>query len=292
MQDSRVLMFEARGRSSRSAAIDVQSVEAANPRVQTGPHGHNDLELLYFRSGSGPHMVMNRMLPVAPGDVVLLPPGVVHDLSMVDAATGWAVEFSPTVLEGMTGLGQSLQLWRSNPLLSPFLAAESSTEAGLFHVEEADRPRWESLLQGLEAEFRDLRAGSDLAVRAYLLLVLLEVARLAGDVEGELRHRQEPVLADAFGVIEKHFAQELSARDVAEAVGMSPGHLTTVVRERTGRTIGEWITERRMVEARLLLSHTDLPVETIARRVGFRDPAYFNRRFRQVHGVSPGAWRK
>ncbi len=287
-----MLMFEARSRSSRSAAIDVQSVEAANPRVQTGPHGHNDLELLYFRSGSGPHMVMNRMVPVAPGDVVLLPPGVVHDLSMVDSATGWAVEFSPTVLEGMTGLGQSLQLWRSNPLLSPFLAAESSTEAGLFHVDEADRSRWEGLLHGLEAEFRDTRPGSDLAVRAYLLLVLLEVARLAGDAEGELRHRQDPVLADVFGVIEKHFAQELSARDVAEAVGMSPGHLTTVVRERTGRTVGEWITERRMVEARLLLSRTDLPVETIARRVGFRDPAYFNRRFRQVHGVSPGAWRK
>ena len=74
MMDSRVLMFEARGRSSRSAAIDVQSVEADNPRVQTGPHGHNDLELLYFRTGSGPHMVMNRMVPVAPGDVVLLAP--------------------------------------------------------------------------------------------------------------------------------------------------------------------------------------------------------------------------
>ncbi|MGN5236484.1 MULTISPECIES: helix-turn-helix domain-containing protein [unclassified Rhodococcus (in: high G+C Gram-positive bacteria)] len=285
-------MFEARGRSSRSAAIDVQSVEADNPRVQTGPHGHNDLELLYFRTGSGPHMVMNRMVPVAPGDVVLLPPGVVHDLSMVQDATGWAVEFSPTVLEGMTGLGQSLQLWRSNPLLSPFLAAESQTDAGLFHVEEADRPRWERLLQELDAEFRGIRPQSDLAVRAYLLLILLEVARLGGDVEDELRHRQEPLLADTFGVIEKHFAQELSARDVAEVVGMSPGHLTTVVRERTGRTIGEWITERRMAEARLLLSGTDLPVEMIARRVGFRDPAYFNRRFRQVHGESPGAWRK
>ena len=34
---------------------------------------------------------------------------------------------------------------------------------------------------------------------------------------------------------------------------MSPGHLTTVVRRKTGRTVLEWIAERRMAEARRLL---------------------------------------
>jgi len=80
--------------------------------------------------------------------------------------------------------------------------------------------------------------------------------------------------------------------DVAGAVGMSRGHLTTVVGRRTGRTVQQWITERRMREARRLLADTDLTVTEIAPRVGYREAGYFVRRFRTAHGVTPGAWRR
>jgi AraC-like DNA-binding protein len=66
---------------------------------------------------------------------------------------------------------------------------------------------------------------------------------------------------------------------------------TTVVRRRTGRTVQEWIIERRMSEARVLLGGTDLPISEIARRVGVADAGYFARLFRTIHGVSPRRWR-
>jgi len=72
---------------------------------------------------------------------------------------------------------------------------------------------------------------------------------------------------------------------------MTPGHLTTVVRRRTGRTVQEWIIERRMAEARSLLTDTQLPVAEIARRVGMPDPGYFSRLFRRTNGASPREWR-
>ncbi len=72
---------------------------------------------------------------------------------------------------------------------------------------------------------------------------------------------------------------------------MTPGHLTTVVRRRTGRTVQEWIIERRIAEARRLLAETDLPVAEVARRVGVPDPGYFSRLFRRAHGASPRKWR-
>ena len=78
---------------------------------------------------------------------------------------------------------------------------------------------------------------------------------------------------------------------MARAVRVTPGHLTTVVRRRTGRTVQEWIIERRMAEARSLLADTDLPVGEVARRVGMPDPGYFSRLFRRTHGASPREWR-
>jgi AraC-like DNA-binding protein len=115
------------------------------------------------------------------------------------------------------------------------------------------------------------------------------VSRLSADVAGELRLADEPLLATVFERIE---AGAASLADVARAVGLTPGHLTTVVRRRTGRTVQQWIAERRMVEARRLLAGTDLTVAAIAERAGFHDPSYFVRTFRRAHGLTPLQWRR
>ncbi len=109
---------------------------------------------------------------------------------------------------------------------------------------------------------------------------------------GDLRENREPMLAAVFEVIERRYAEPLSLRDVAAAVSVSPGHLTSTVRRRTGRTVQEWITERRMVQARRLLAATELPVGDVGSQVGFRDAGYFARTFRKVHGISPVQWRR
>jgi AraC-like DNA-binding protein len=75
-------------------------------------------------------------------------------------------------------------------------------------------------------------------------------------------------------------------------VSLSPGYVTTVVRRKTGRTVLEWIVERRMAEARRLLAQTDLAVEEVSRRVGYGDAGYFVRSFRRIHSVTPLGWRR
>jgi AraC family transcriptional regulator, transcriptional activator of pobA len=56
--------------------------------------------------------------------------------------------------------------------------------------------------------------------------------------------------------------------------------------------VQQWITERRMREARRLLADTDLTMSEVAHRVGYRDAGYFVRRFRAAHSVTPLAWRR
>ncbi|WP_181782834.1 helix-turn-helix transcriptional regulator, partial [Pseudonocardia pini] len=131
------------------------------------------------------------------------------------------------------------------------------------------------------------REGYADAARALLTLLLVRLGRLG--VDG--REQVDPLVARVFAVIEDRFADTLSLRDVAAAVGLTPGHLTTVVGRTTGRTVQQWITERRMREARRLLAETTLTVADVAGRVGYRDPGYFLRRFRTAHGVTPTAWR-
>ena len=57
---------------------------------------------------------------------------------------------------------------------------------------------------------------------------------MASDIVGDLRLKDEPLLAEVFGFIEERYGERISLKDVARAVGLTPGHLTTVVRRKTG----------------------------------------------------------
>ena len=223
------------------------------------------------------------------GLVYVVAPGAAVDPAMVPHRdNGVALFFDPAALDGD---GRSpWPSWRAHPLLFPFVHGQSS---GLLQLKvPAERqPVWSAVIDSIETELADRKEGYRQAALAHLTLLLIDVARLAGDVVGDLRRSGEPLLAEVFTVIDRHRGEPLSLRDVAGELGMTPGHLTTVVRRRTGRTVQEWIIERRMAEARSLLSDTELPVGEIARRIGMADPGYFSRLFRRTHGTSPREWR-
>ena len=202
---------------------------------------------------------------------------------------GVGVFFDPAAL-GADG-DTSWPVWRGHPLLFPFLHGAAG---GLLELRlpAARRPVWNAAVAAIETELTERQDGYRQAALAHLTLLLIDLARLAVDVVGDLRHSGEPVLAEVFAVIDRRHDSALSLRDVAAEVGMTPGHLTTLVRKRTGRTVGDWIIERRMAESRRLLADTDLSVAEVARRVGIADPGYFSRLFRRTHGVAPRVWRE
>ncbi|WP_416672662.1 response regulator transcription factor [Egbenema bharatensis] len=102
---------------------------------------------------------------------------------------------------------------------------------------------------------------------------------------------QCPKLNHVFRFIESHYHQSIGLSDVAQAVGYSPAYLTNLVQAQTGRTVKRWIIERRMAQARTLLTTTAQSVRQVAESVGYSDTSYFVRQFRQMHGTSPHAWR-
>jgi AraC family transcriptional activator of pobA len=255
-------------------------------------HAHDFPGLAYFQSTGGRLRTGRQTWPIEAGDLFVVAPGdLMGHLDAGDLASvrGWGVFFTADAL-GPDVPGAHLA-WRTHPLLFPFVRG-GAIGALRLRVPEPDRPEWTARLQALHDELALRRDGYREAVLAHLVLLLVGVSRLAADVAGDLRENSEPLLAEVFDVIEQRYPQPLSLRDVAAAVNISPGHLTSTVRRRTGRTVQEWITERRMVQARRLLAATELPISAVGRQVGFPDSGYFARAFGKAHGMSPGQWRR
>jgi AraC family transcriptional activator of pobA len=302
-----------RGLSSGSAARDAGALPvvgyARSPGVPavtlhrgTGPgpmggatvgaHVHDFLVLAYVEQGEVRLRVDARTWSLRPGDVLVIAPGTVVT-PLDDAADPgtqvWTLFFPADLVD--PDAPSSPWAWRAHPLLYPFTRGGRPGGERL-HVPPEDRTAWLAELTALDAELRARRDGYAEAARAHVTLLLVRLGRLAADVPADLRDHDDTLVAAVFDALEARFSEPITARDVASAVGRSPGHVTTVVRRRTGRTVGRWVTERRLQEARRLLAATDLTVAAVATRVGYRDPGYFIRRFRTAHGLTPQEWRR
>ena len=273
--------------------VSTMRLGRGSSEVRPGAHSHDFLVLAYFERDGGSMWLGNREWQIEAGDVYLIAPGEVvgagDDASGLHEPGGWAVFFTPEVL-GSQVPGAFLS-WRAHPLLFPFVRGAAGGAQRL-KVPPADRPSWSERFLALDLELRQRQEGYREAVLSHLTLLLVGVGRLAADVVGDLKLNDETLLADVFGFIEDHYREPISLKDVARAVSLSRGHLTTVVRRKTGRTVQEWIVERRMAEARRLLLQTDLAVEEVGRRVGYVDAGYFVRSFRHAHGMTPLGWRR
>ncbi|MGK2867068.1 MAG: helix-turn-helix transcriptional regulator [Mycobacterium sp.] len=238
------------------------------------PHIHDFPALTYFP---------------ACGTVFVAAAGETVDTTLVGTRSdAIGVFFDPAALGD--GTRSPWPTWRAHPLLFPF---QHEHRGGMLELQVPvdRRPFWDSAIESIGAELTTRRDGYRRAALAHLTLLLIDLARMADAAVDDRSLRSVSVVPDVLAVIDRRIAEPLSLREVADELGLSPGHLTTVVRRRTGRTVVDWILDRRMSEARMLLADTDLPVADIARRVGISDPSYFARLFRREHDATPRHWR-
>jgi AraC-like DNA-binding protein len=249
-------------------------------------HAHDFLVLVYVEEGAGSFTVDGSERPLSPGQVHAVPPGQVIDVSAVIELVrcrAWSVAFTPDAVPALAAVPPLA--WANHPLLAMF-----APRAGHGWVPEPDRARWSAWLTELAEELaHPHRLGAREVVAGLLTQVLVAAARLAPAAPAGA---PDPLVERVFNEVEATFREPVSAGDVARALGYTLGHLTTVVRERTGRPLLEWITERRMTEVRRMLRETDLPLGVVAARTGLRDATYLVRRFRDRYGITPQRWRR
>lgn len=95
------------------------------------------------------------------------------------------------------------------------------------------------------------------------------------------------VVRQAIGYIEANYSSDLSLKDVADHVYLSPNYFSQIFKQETGSTFVEYLTHHRIQKAKELLLQIDYSVSEVSRTVGYPDPRYFSRVFKAVVGVSP-----
>lgn len=123
----------------------------------------------------------------------------------------------------------------------------------------------------------------------YVRLLLMEALRLRDEKQ---QTQGKKVLGNALDYIEENYMQTtLNLNEVAQAIGMSPNYFSGLFSQEMKMTFVEYVTNKRMDQAKQLLRESDQSSAQIAAAVGYKDAHYFSFVFKKTVGVSPREWR-
>ena len=92
--------------------------------------------------------------------------------------------------------------------------------------------------------------------------------------------------------IELNLMERLSLSYLANMFHISHSYLSTLFKNETGKTITDYINQKRVDQACLYLRDTDLKVIDIASRVGINDLNYFTKIFKKYKKMTPSHYRQ
>lgn len=104
---------------------------------------------------------------------------------------------------------------------------------------------------------------------------------------------KELSLADRIALyLERHAGEGFSSRKLEREFFLSYKYLASVFKKEKGMSAGEYHTRLRIQRACGMLRATSLRISEISEAVGYPDPLYFSRVFRQIMGMGPREWRR
>ncbi|NBD22353.1 response regulator [Paenibacillus glycinis] len=106
------------------------------------------------------------------------------------------------------------------------------------------------------------------------------------------RDRHLGIARSIEAILDRSFHLPLTVEDIAKEIYLSPNYIRTIFKEKTGRTILEAITDKRMERASALLADRSLKIHEIAGLVGYENVSYFCSLFHKTAGVTPNQYRK
>lgn len=86
--------------------------------------------------------------------------------------------------------------------------------------------------------------------------------------------------------------EQVTLEEVAQKFHFHPNYLSSLLREKAGHSFTEIVLLKRIERCKSYLEQTDLTVQTIVERLGYKDKAFFYKRFKQIEGITPRQYRK
>jgi AraC family transcriptional activator of pobA len=248
------------------------------------PHRHSFYHLVLFTKGKGTHTIDFDKFPVQPFQVYFMIPGQAHSWHFEGKVDGYIVHFNEVLFSSFLQNGHYLERFH-------FFSGNAADAVCRFPaaLQEQVLALFESML--VEAQDRQEQNLDMVRLRLIELFILTE--RNCASAKSRNVPPQKQLLLRSFRtLIDKNFRTLKLPKEYAALLYVTPNHLNALCQDLLGKTAGDLIRDRVLLEAKRLLTNADMTIAEIAYDLNFQDNSYFNRYFRKNVGMTPDEFRK
>lgn len=253
------------------------------------PHSHDYIEMNYVWSGRCTQYVEGRTVETRQGDICIMDTDAVHALGACgenDIVVNLLMKkeyFDSSFLSRMTKSG----------ILPAFLinaVSERRNREHFLKIPTVQDPYVHDLIARILCEYYGDDVGKKEIIDSCMVILFTELLRCfrSADSPGD---EQAALLMAVLEYMEKH-SKSCTLSGVARHFGFHPVYLTTLLKEKTGKSFLEHVQQQRLIKAKMLLVNTELPVMEIVAETGYSNVNFFYRKFRQAEGCTPLEYRR
>jgi AraC-like DNA-binding protein len=231
-----------------------------------------EFQLIYITRGQGIYEVEDKSYTVTPGSVVLILPGIRHQYRPV-FEIGWDEYWVGFKGDFFSRLVEEEYLSRGHIFF----------QIGLHNY----------ILAIFNRIFEEVRSQQSL----YQLKACSGILALIAEVLALERRLKQPDYYQKIVEAAKYFMDSnifgaINVADISEHIGVSAGRLNEIFKTYTDMTPYQYYIHIKMLKAQSLLEQSNIPVKEVAYNLGFDDPLYFSRAFKNRTGMAPSEWKK
>ncbi|MDF2713862.1 MAG: AraC family transcriptional regulator [Paenibacillus sp.] len=254
-------------------------------------HTHQGIEILYVYEGSGHVILDDRFYAVNPRTLIIFKPFQLHCIRMdiPPKYTCSLFKVKPSFLDQCAHF-----LPRCHDMISGFINHNESRQ--IFQLNDAQHVQLDDRFRNL---FETLRTSPlNMHEEAVILFVLnffvdltIKIMPNANAGQPIKPFRTTQRVGEVLKWIDANYKEQFKLDKLAEDLHYSASYMSKLFRRQTGKSIPEYVTEKRLEQARILLHTQTLSVEEISEQTGFNSPSYFIRTFKNKYGVPPHQYR-
>lgn len=245
-----------------------------------GLHQHDFYEVIFFRQGHVTYHVNGIAYDLVPCDIVLLPPGVLHQ----------------PVFNGKYPY-KRMQLWLSEAFMDSIDPDGTLRQVFFFHDLEGkpvyllrrNTARLFTMMETLISEGASEKPLFRQMARAQIIRVLIMLNRALNENSSGSQQETQPqyeIVIRAATYINEHIETDLSLDSLADRLFVSKYHLSRLFKQYMHITCHQYITEHRLIAARRLMNE-GYPLREVCKRCGYSNYSTFYRAFERYYGMSP-----
>lgn len=237
-------------------------------------HRHSNMaQLFVIRSGSVKAVVDGETSILKSMQFLYIPAQKVHQFDFQPETEGQVFSLPTNIVSATGPAAPGIQTALEDPIIAPIA------------------PNLDPLLTELERTTKT--NGPFRAQRTVGLAhsVLAQIAEIGQDQHAKKKAQTSDRMTKLNALLTQHMADGWLAKDYAQALSLTTGHLSRICRQATGLGANAYIDQAAMAEACRLLAFTQLPVSEVGYRLGFTDPSHFSKRFRSQRDQTPTDYR-